>query len=263
MSELLTNRFISHSQSLKAKVLSQARSRMSRAKGEAVPACLTEEAYARQWTAIKSDIVTVALDELAKWRRSNGDFIRETEAESFPMQKAYWGTVGVTPTDAQLGSLHWQGRNFWSAAFISYVMKTAGTGIFFNYNALHMVYVYAAKQNRVNQAVDNPFWLCDVATAVPEPGDMICRNRDGSDYTYATVQPQGSSHCDIITSIDRVNNRMTVLGGNKGIPGGNPNHGVTVNTNTIHLNADGTVNTTRHRDIFAILTLRTDKRSTC
>jgi hypothetical protein len=256
MSDLLTNRFISHSQSLKANVLSKSRSRLSRAKDEPfydVRTCQPDATFQTTWTQIKNRVVQLANSELQRWR-SNGSVIRETQAAARPMLRDYWGVVGVSPSDSQLGDSDWQDDHPWSAVFISYVMRQAGAGNFFTYASLHMRYVHAAKQNTVNRVVDNPFWLCDVDNALPEPGDLICMNRAGSTFTYDTVRPSGSSHSDIVVSVNRQAGTITVIGGNKSD---------SVNSQILHLNSDGTVDTSRHTDVFAVLKLRTEKCFTC
>jgi hypothetical protein len=254
MSELLTNRFIAISQSINTNVLSKSRSRYSRAAQDVThAACQADTAFTEKWTDVKNLAVQRANEEHVKWQK-NGRYINETSADARPMLKAYWRTLGITPTNTQLGDSEWQKDNFWSAAFISYIMHEAGAGSSFAYSIRHMHYVYAAKQNALNKDLDNPFWLCNVTDTVPEPGDIVCMNR-GRGFTYDRVAPRGSSHCDIVVSVDHANGRMTVIGGNK--------QGDTVRAVTIRLNDDGTVNTSRHRDVYAIIKLRTDRCDTC
>jgi hypothetical protein len=263
MSDLLTNRFISHSQSLKANVLSKSRSRMSRAKEDNVfdvRTCQPDAAFHTRWSQVKARAVQQANTELQRWRH-NGSIILENQPAARQMLRDYWHVVGVSPSDSQLANNDWQERHPWSAAFISFLMHQAGAGSSFVYSAGHMRYVHAAKQNSVNRNMDNPFWLCNVTNAMPEPGDLICKNRGNSHFTFDTVQPSGFSHCDMVVSIDFQAGTMTVIGGNKAEPGSE--WGNSVRSETITLTGSGTVNTSVHPEIFAVLKLRTDRCETC
>jgi hypothetical protein len=267
MSELLTNRFIAHSQSLKAKVLSKSRSAMSRAAQDA-GACVSDEAFRTTWTAIKRRVVLCANIELQRWRNGS-TLILENEAAARPMLRQYWGAFGISPTDAQLADIArrgWQDSNPWSAVFISHIMREAGAGTFFNYSRRHMAYVWAAKQNAARRNMDNPFWLCNVTTAVPEPGDLVCRNWHDPDEPRVTFEgissSTGHSHCDVVVSVDLPNRTMTVVGGNLPDPS-NLDWGNSARAETVALNADGTVNTALNPLVYAILKLRTDRCMTC
>jgi hypothetical protein len=204
---------------------------------------------------LKKQVVERTIEELEKWR-PNGRYINHTSAAARPMLKAYWKNLKVYPTDAELATKAYHLTHPWSGAFISYVMHAAGAGEFFEYHPRHMHYVHAAKKNVIDHNLDNPFWLRDIATAIPEPGDIVCMTRRGGrDFTYDTVQPTGGSHCDIVISVDRQAKTMQVVGGN--------NNG-TAREYSIPLNDNGTVNTRVRTEMkkYAIIKLRTDKCST-
>lgn len=231
-----------------------------------VRTCTPDTAFNTTWTNIKSQIVATARAEFAFWTKPNGSRYTETEAFVTQRLKDYWAVVGVHPTTAQIQSNSWQNGtppNYsdghpWSAAFISYLMHQAGATPSFAAGQRHTIYAFAGKQNADSRNFDNPFWLCRVNDALPEPGDLIVKNRSVNGtmgtITYDTLTSSGSSHSDVVTEIDYAHNRLTVMGGNVG---------QTVNTSTYTLNADGTINTTAHPEVFAILKLRTDKCETC
>ncbi len=223
--------------------------------------CQPDVDFNTKWARIKSRIVQIANDEYVFWTKPDGSRYQETDPYVTSRLQGYWSQVGLNVSVSQCQDTKWQSNHPWSAAFVSWVMGQAGAGPSFRYDALHMIYVYAAKQNVTNKDHDNPFWLCDVSNALPEPGDLICRNRGSSNYTYETIQPKGPSHCDIVVEVDYSNNRMSVIGGNKNPPG---NTG-TVDKDEIRLNGSGQVDTAYgdQGTIFAILKLRTDKCETC
>ncbi len=98
----------------------------------------------------------------------------------------------------------------WSAAFISYVMRTAGAGTRFPYSPNHSTYVNAAASGdsqilRARNPVDY----------APLPGDLICMGRGRSatlrfaDLPTPTLWP---GHCDIVVA--RQPGMLSVVGGN-------------------------------------------------
>lgn len=96
----------------------------------------------------------------------------------------------------------------WSAAFISYVMRTAGAGFSFPYSPLHADYINAAARNEGALHVERP------ETYVPQPGDLVCHGR-GNDrrITFDDLPSQRFlSHCDMI--VNAIPGQLTVIGGN-------------------------------------------------
>lgn len=109
------------------------------------------------------------------------------------------------------------GRNHdhpWSAAFISWVMKSAGAGDRFRYSTQHSVYISQAVRDRLAGRDAAGYWGCRLNEARPVVGDLICWSRQpGIDYDH---QNGGNyaSHSDLVTSVD--NGQITVIGGNFG-----------------------------------------------
>lgn len=96
----------------------------------------------------------------------------------------------------------------WSAAFISYLMRSAGAGDRFPYAPLHATYINAAAAgNAVLQAQPTE-------TYPPQPGDLICYGRRGAERLRLADLPAPSfyGHCDIVIAADP--SQLTVIGGN-------------------------------------------------
>jgi len=96
----------------------------------------------------------------------------------------------------------------WSAAFISYLMRTAGAGDRFPYSPLHATYINAAAQgNAILQALPTE-------TTPPVQGDLICYGRRGGERLRLSDLPAPSfyGHCDFIVAADP--GQLTVIGGN-------------------------------------------------
>jgi hypothetical protein len=159
--------------------------------------------------AFRQKIVTLANQELARW--GNGA-IKEPDPRTRRALQDYWKTgAGVSYSEDQLDNPAFQNAHPWSAAFISWVMKTAGAGNAFKYSASHSVYTRAAKDNRVANN-NNPFKAYRIAEVAPQVGDLICKSRAGSGATYDNIRPGMTTHCDIVTEVRP--RRVRAVGGN-------------------------------------------------
>lgn len=96
----------------------------------------------------------------------------------------------------------------WSAAFISYVMRTAGAAEKFVYTPLHAEYINAAARGEGGLRIERP------DTYPPRPGDLICTGRGSSRNIRFESLPAPSfyGHCDLVT--EAVPGQLVVIGGN-------------------------------------------------
>lgn len=102
----------------------------------------------------------------------------------------------------------------WSAAFISWAMKTAGAGDRFRYSTKHSVYIAQAIRDRISGRQEAGYWCQRLNEYQPQPGDVMCWAREpGIDYDN---QKQGwyDGHCDIIVQVTK--DHVWVIGGNIG-----------------------------------------------
>ncbi|MGH7888564.1 MAG: DUF2272 domain-containing protein, partial [Candidatus Binatia bacterium] len=99
----------------------------------------------------------------------------------------------------------------WSAAFISWVMRTAGAGDAFKRSSAHATYTRAAKDNRVANN-NNPFRAYRITELAPQVGDLICKSRAGSGATYDNIKRGMFTHCDIVTEVRP--GKLVTVGGN-------------------------------------------------
>ncbi|MBT5377738.1 MAG: DUF2272 domain-containing protein [Opitutae bacterium] len=125
-------------------------------------------------------------------------------------QNQRWRELGITA--------RW--RDFWSAAYISWVMCEAGLGKpeQFQRAIAHHTYIDQAIRARDGVEPEAAYVAYDVGEAEILPGDMLCR---GSRPEYRNLEQrrgqmgQGArTHCDVVIELDTANNQMKVIGGN-------------------------------------------------
>ena len=203
------------------------------------------------WCQMRQTIAATARAEHARWTAPNGQQILESDPSRLQILKSYWAAVPVTNPAANAAQSALDNDNFpWSAAFICFVMRTAGVlpvhG--FQFSSKHITYIVGALRNRERSDRTRPFWLVDSIEiqreAIPEPGDILCFNRcvrarpqdhcggrPGSvrtTHTYESlrrafwgnnqnVQPTGSSHCAIVIGTTQIGTQRFVetVGGNE------------------------------------------------
>lgn len=103
----------------------------------------------------------------------------------------------------------------WSAAFISWAMKTAGAGTSFPYSAQHSVYIYRAINNKLANKLSAPIVGYKLADRAVQLGDLIGYSREGSSgigYDEAAKSANYAGHTDIVVEIG--NGWISVIGGN-------------------------------------------------
>lgn len=119
----------------------------------------------------------------------------------------------------------------WSAAFISYLMKTAGFArAEFEFSDSHSDYVRAAIDASAAEAegreATHAFRACDAATTTPRAGDLLCATRAGTAGTTRfdelaaalAARPAPLSfpmHCDLVVRSDEAGDgSLEAIGGN-------------------------------------------------
>ena len=101
----------------------------------------------------------------------------------------------------------------WSAAFISYVMRTAGAGARFPYAASHYVYINIGKEMKLGRVAGWAVVAEQVDEYAPLPGDLICLWRGNRRQTYERLPARRfTAHCDMV--VQRDGRQISVIGGN-------------------------------------------------
>lgn len=233
------------------------------------------------WCQMRQTIATVARAEESRWTKPNGNKFWENEPSRLPILQSYWRTVPGFTTVAAAATAAQQSANdatAWSAAFICFVMNTAGVRQVngFEFGQRHLTYTVGALRNRERSDQNRVFWLADQievqGEAAPETGDLLCFNRrvNGAmtQHSYESLRrafwlggnqnqvPLGSSHCSIVVGKVQRNQNWFVqtIGGNEGAPG-SAGRGVTVGLREIPLDRFGGLPNPQAHNCFGIIKL--------
>ncbi|WP_051609291.1 DUF2272 domain-containing protein [Fodinicurvata fenggangensis] len=180
----------------------------------------------REWLEFRRPVLDQTGQEAEQLRKG----YEEGDPEVFPHLQAYWNAVrseyaGYVRQQrrrhrAGVKTGLWQGEP-WSAAFISYVMRSAGIDLDdFEWDAGHRNYVDAAIRSERRYGRDSVFLPHEITDYAPRVGDLVCSDRSlpaeqriGS--LAERVAELGSSrgmHCDIVVQTEP--GRIAVIGGN-------------------------------------------------
>lgn len=101
----------------------------------------------------------------------------------------------------------------WSAAFISYVMRTAGAGPRFPYASSHYVYINIAAHMTQGSTSGWAIYAERPEGYAPRVGDLICASRDRRPLKYRQLPVRRfPGHCDIVVA--KAPGQLSVIGGN-------------------------------------------------
>lgn len=178
-----------------------------------------------EWWAWGGQYVDGELSSLEKKKVSNGPGVIGLENKSGYKQKVFsYFKSGVFPN-----SNGW--RNYktepWSAAFISYCMRLAGTGKNFPYSVGHHRYVSEAVKNSEIGNRQNSLVAYNSSDIAPNIGDLLWRGRkpnqglDTSKWKLQDIKDHINagrggfpSHCDLVIWVDHENDHIFSVGGN-------------------------------------------------
>lgn len=104
----------------------------------------------------------------------------------------------------------------WSAAFISFCMKTAGAGVAFPYSSGHATWIAASIKNQLAGRTDANLVGFRPGDKPVEVGDLIGYTRDERPVDFDNAATIGffKSHSDIVVDVDRAQGRLHTIGGN-------------------------------------------------
>jgi hypothetical protein len=176
--------------------------------------------------------------EFRRWRQ-HGAALSETDERTRSILKDYW--MGGTGLSSAAADHAIRNRTPWSAAFISWIMRKAGAGNAFAYNAAHGPYIRAARENRYAGNA-NPFKAFRISEASPRLGDIVCNSRNAT-LNFDRIDGPGY-HCDVV--VKRRASEIDVIGGNVSD---------SVGQKTLRLDAQGRIDESRHGRHVAVISI--------
>jgi phage replication-related protein YjqB (UPF0714/DUF867 family) len=144
----------------------------------------------------------------AEWERFDRGRLKEDEDGGWQRVGDYWREgLGINDRDGR------DTQHKWSAAFISWVMKTAEAGDQFKYSSRHSVYIRDAIQKRESNDSNAAFKGYRLNEVSPQVGDLVCfsSGEDIGKIDYDTTRNY-RSHCDIVVATRP--EEIDVIGGN-------------------------------------------------
>ncbi len=190
--------------------------------------------FRNKMSKTQRQIVFQADAEADKWRGYN-----ESDPAVGNIINQYWcdGLGYCSFTNSQVVEDGFNDEYPWSAAFVSWVMKASGADSF-PADASHSNYIIETTINReADPKADFTAW--GLGEQKPEPSDIVCANRGGSNATYGNVVSGMPLHCDIVTKVN--SDSIEVVGGNVNNR---------VERKTLNLNSDGFLS---HDKYFTII----------
>lgn len=223
------------------------------------------------WCQIRQAIAASARGEAARWLGANRVQLFERQRTQLPILIQYWSAV---PGFSDLSDARAAARRSaaddqdwpWSAALVCFVMRAAGVvpTFGFDFSRRHLTYIVGALRNRERSDRTRPFWLSDQLElqyeVVPQPGDLLCFNREGTNHSYESLRRQfwsggnqdvpvrGVSHSSIVVGVRQHGARRVVE-----TIGGNEDNSVRVAQ--FPLNAEGGIANPREHQMFAMIKL--------
>ena len=200
-------------------------------------------------TEIRRRMVNIAIQEWAYFGLSVLDMANISESELFPRDASgqrryyrpsyeeaarvadsiagYWSAAPDSSWILARQNQNWQRdglgarwRDFWSAAFISWVACESGLGEMqqFSRAIAHHSYIDQAILARDGVSNDTAYVAFDVGEAEINPGDLLCQ---GSMPEYSNLEQRrghlgegARTHCDIVVAVDETAGEIKAIGGN-------------------------------------------------
>jgi hypothetical protein len=167
--------------------------------------------------SVRDRIQRIAVAEWEEWGRQTSvtsPGTRETDVANFPRVLAYWravpegdGPVARNRSRYYYGSADLWREPPWSAAFISFVMRSAGVDRReFPPSAAHAFYIDAMILDAQRFPAQAPFIPHEVADRAPQVGDLVCADRSSRPISSwrERVADRGAfrpTHCDIVVRV--------------------------------------------------------------
>lgn len=156
------------------------------------------------------DLNRLAEEDIDYWKE-----VTETSEKGASKLSEWWGNMGYNYSVDSLKNSSFQSAHYWSAVYISNLMKRWGAGDRFKYSARHSDYICDGINAEETKDKSRLFWSVKPDSDKVEVGDMIGVSR-GSSVTLKNVCSGAPTHVDAVFQIIKTDNgyKALVIGGN-------------------------------------------------
>ncbi|WP_428313266.1 DUF2272 domain-containing protein [Hydrocarboniphaga sp.] len=158
-----------------------------------------------------ADIVALALAERDYFEKG---VKKEYDDPQYKRIGAYWKKIGRN-YDGRTKDEHGE-RIAWSAAFIGYLVRTAGgAALGFPPTESHAGYIRWAAQNRRDNVKTASFFAYAPNELAPVVGDIVCSNRGGGKVQLGSLPTYFPAHGALVVEVNPAQQYIVVVGGNE------------------------------------------------
>jgi len=160
----------------------------------------------------KKDLMNLVREDVDYWKG-----LSETDKKGAEKLKEWWSWLGFNFSIDQIMSSVFQSKWYWSAVYISALMKRWGAGDRFKYSTSHSEFIIDGKKARENKDKDSIYWSYRPNEVKVEVGDIIGKPRK-SGITYDNLYVGAPTHTDIVYDVVKKDNQWYayIIGGNVG-----------------------------------------------
>ncbi|ADU69796.1 DUF2272 domain-containing protein [Pantoea sp. At-9b] len=167
-----------------------------------------------------ASLLSICKDEYAIFHFGQ---LKESDNAVYNRVGDYWKSIPVYDIDGRTTLIDKKGHPYnpaWSAAFISFIIRTAGAGETFKYAQAHCHYIEFSRKAKKNN-IPSAYYAVAPDSAVPSVGDIICSGREyATNYSFEQAElaykadGHYPSHGDIVVDVNREHGYVLTIGGN-------------------------------------------------
>jgi hypothetical protein len=160
----------------------------------------------------KKKLIDIVKEDVTYWKGVN-----EIDEKGATKLKEWWSWIGLNYSLAQLMSSSFQNSHYWSAVYISALMRRWGAGNGFKYSASHSTYIVDGKIARENNDKSKVFHSYRPTEVPVEIGDIVGNSRQAG-INYDNIYVGAPTHTDVVYDVVKKGEgyQAYVIGGNLG-----------------------------------------------
>jgi len=141
--------------------------------------------------------------------------IKETDRKGAEKLHEWWKIIGVNYSVESLMNSSFQSEHFWSAIYISNLLKRWGAGDKFKYSARHSDYICEGKTAKANKDDSKVYWSYEPNDVTVEVGDIVGVKREDW-VTLKNICAGAPTHTDVVFQLEKTKDgyKAYTIGGN-------------------------------------------------